>query len=82
MIEDCLTTLLRMHNMNPSLLISQAVLQPLLETASAPPSWLRPNSRLYANRGCATPLSIPMVGLLHRNNHFITVYISSAYWTI
>ena len=46
MIEDCLTTLLRLHNMNPSLLISQAVLQPLLETLSTPPSWLRPDSRL------------------------------------
>ena len=23
-----------------------------------------------------------MVGLLHKNNHFITIYISSSYWTI
>ena len=82
MIEDCLTTLLRLHNMNPSFLTSQAVLQPLLETASIPPSWLRPNSRLYTNRGCSSPLAVPMVGLLHIHNHFITVYVSSSYWTI
>ena len=82
MIEDCLATLLRLHNMNPSLLTSQAVLQPLLETASIPSSWLRPSSRLYINRGCSSPLAVPMVGLLHNNNHFITVYVSSSYWTI
>ncbi len=36
MIEECLTTLLQLHGMNPHLLISQTQLQPLLERAKSP----------------------------------------------
>ena len=82
MIEECLSTLLQLHGMNPHLLISQTLLQPLLERAEVPPLWLRPTSRFYNARDSPTPLTVPIVGTLHLHQHFITVYISQDYWTI
>ena len=82
MIEETLCNLLRLHGMNPSYLISQTQLQPLLESGAFPATWLRPTSNFYRRRQAATPLSVPLTGILHQQNHFITIYISKEYWTI
>ncbi len=76
MLEEIICNILRLHGMNPTYLISQTQLQPLLESGNIPTTWLRPNSDFYLNRLSATPLSVPLTGILHQQNHFITVYIS------
>ena len=76
MIEECITTILQLHGLNPNLVISQTQLQPLLERGDIPATWLRPSSRFYQARGCLAPLTVPIVGTLLLHQHFITIYIS------
>ena len=79
MMEECIATILQLHGMNPHLLISQTQLQPILERAEIPATWLRPTSRFYQARSCLAPLSVPIVSTLYLHQHFVTVYISHEY---
>lgn len=82
MIEESLIVLLQFRGMNPHHLISQTILQPLLERDDIPTLWLRHTSRFYQGWGCPTPQAAPIVGILHPQQHFIAIYISQEYWTL